>query len=160
MTGYLRVRVAFRLGVLRIWVPLLVTPLRILRTWVARSLSTMLLHTARHSQSLWGHVSRRASCALRCRTSVFNLNNSDSRSDADCFLLFMPSIAISYHSLYVVTCHYPKPLSLPALPELAGPHRKHTRPTCRHWQPEGQPITECPVEAEGEPSNQSDWLCH
>ena len=78
---------------------------RILPTWPARFFSTCSLHTNRHGQSLLGHLSRRANCFRRSRTSAFSRTSSAARSVACRVLPFVIMNLETKLSLSVGTCH-------------------------------------------------------
>jgi hypothetical protein len=73
--------------------------------WPARFFSTCSLHTKRQGQSLFGHLSRRANCFRRSRTSRLSLTNSASSSVAARCLPFIMRTSRTYISLFSRACH-------------------------------------------------------
>jgi hypothetical protein len=74
-------------------------------TCPARFFSTCSLHTNRHGQSLFGHLSRRSNCFRRSRTSRLSLTSSASSSVAARCLPFIIRTSRPYTSPSSDTCH-------------------------------------------------------
>jgi hypothetical protein len=90
-------------------------------TCPAKFFSTCSLQTNRQGQSLFGHLSSRASCFRRSRTNRFSLTNSASSSVAvRCLPLIMSTSSI-HTNLSKFTCHLnPNQIQLGNLDLLLG----------------------------------------